>query len=170
MVLIGFAGTGKSVVGKALAARLGYDFIDTDRMIEGKSGMRVGEIFAQLGESEFRRLECEAVAQAASRNKSVIATGGGAVLDPANVRLLALRGTLVGLTSSVDAIHARTRRYARPLLAAAPGEGPKERIRRLLAERAPAYAQARFTVDTTNRPVSSVVDQIQKLIGRGEDQ
>src|SRR5215470_5572891 len=99
IVLMGFMGTGKSEVGRRLAQRLGRAFVDTDQLVEERAGKRVAAIFADDGEPAFRGLERTAVADAAARAGAVIAVGGGAVLDPENVRVLRAAGVLVHLTA-----------------------------------------------------------------------
>jgi shikimate kinase len=147
IVLIGFMGTGKSSTGRLLAGRLGRPFIDVDRMIEHEHGLTIGEMFARHGEAYFRAREKEAVARVARRRKAVIATGGGVVLDPANMERLRAGGVIVCLTASVQAILERTgRRSTRPLLARPDRE---EIVAKMLAERAPLYAQADLVLDTS---------------------
>src|ERR1700752_1096640 len=117
IVLTGFMGSGKSEVGRRLARRLGRAFIDTDELIEAHAGKSVASIFADDGEAAFRRLERDAVADAARRGEAVVALGGGAVLDPANVTVLRAAGVVICLTARPDAILARVGRGAdRPLL------------------------------------------------------
>ncbi|HWQ62675.1 MAG TPA: shikimate kinase [Negativicutes bacterium] len=148
IVLIGFMGTGKTSAGRLLAGRLGRQFIDIDRRIERESGLAISEIFARHGEAYFRAKEKEMIARVSRYRRAVIATGGGVVLDPANMERLRAGGVIVCLTASVQTILERTgRRSTRPLL-----ERPdrEEVVARLLAERAPLYAAADFTVDTSN--------------------
>lgn len=158
IVLIGFMGTGKSSTGRLLAGRLGRPFIDVDRKIECESGLTAGEIFARHGEAYFRTLEKNAIARVSRHRKAVIATGGGAVLDPDNMARLRAGGVVVCLTASVQTILERTgRRSTRPLLARHDRE---EIVARLLAERAPLYAQADFVIDTSNTPPRLVAEKI----------
>ncbi len=165
-MLMGFMGTGKSEVGRRLAQRLGRSFVDTDQTIEERAGKRVAAIFADEGEAAFRRLECEAVADAASRGGAIIAVGGGAVLDPENVRRLREAGVLVHLTARPEVIERRVGRSgSRPLLR----DDPHATVRRLLAERGPAYAAAAdVAVDTSERNVEEVVEEIQQALARSE--
>ena len=159
VVLVGFMGTGKSAVGKLLARQLDRPFIDLDRKIEQKAGRTVQQIFAQDGEPAFRRLEAEAVREAAALKEHVIATGGGVMCDEKNVQALKASGVLICLTASPDVILERTSAssVSRPLLA---GADPKERIETLLKLRAPYYAQSDWTIDTSNRPLQEVVEEI----------
>lgn len=158
IVLTGFMGTGKSVVGRRLAERLALPFIDLDGAIEAAAGMTVAEIFALEGESGFRRRERELIASLTNRMNCVIATGGGAVLDPENARNLRTGAMLVCLVAEPAVILERLGTDAgRPLL-----HGPDRlaRIRELLTQRGPAYAQADLTIETNGADVEAIVDQI----------
>lgn len=158
VVLIGFMGTGKSCTGRLLAGRLGRPFIDVDRKIEQESGLAIGEIFAQHGEAYFRAREKDVIARVARYRKAVIATGGGVVLDADNMQRLRAGGVIICLTASVQTILERTgRRNTRPLLARPDRE---EIVARLLAERAPLYAQADFILDTSNIPPRMAAEKI----------
>jgi shikimate kinase len=160
IILTGFMGTGKSTVGKRLAKRLGWNFVDVDREIEARAGMPIARIFAERGEPVFRRLERRAVTRAAKGTEQVIATGGGAFVNPVSRATLRLAGPVICLTAKPQVIFARVgkRADARPLLA---GHGsPLARIRLLLARRAAAYAQADLTVDTSNLSIDEVVERI----------
>lgn len=171
IVLVGFMGSGKSTVGRELARRLGRAFLDTDELVERRAGMPVPEVFARLGEDGFRRLEAEAVAEAAAEGGRVIATGGGALLREENVQRLKATGRLYLLHASpadlLDRLEADgTRR--RPLLAGvATRAGRLERIEALLAARAPAYARADEVVETTGRTVAAVAEEIIERAGAG---
>ncbi len=166
IVLMGFMGTGKSEVGRRLAQRLGRSFVDTDHLVEDRAGKRVAAIFAEDGEAVFRGFERDAVTDAAGRNRVVIAVGGGAVLDPENVRQLREAGILVHLTARPEVIVGRVGdARSRPLLR----EDPRGTVARLLAERGPAYAAAAdITVDTSERTADEVVGEIQSALARSE--
>ncbi|MDR7865994.1 MAG: shikimate kinase [Sporomusaceae bacterium] len=158
IVLIGFMGTGKSCTGRLLAGRLGRPFIDVDRKIEQESGLAIGEIFAKHGEAYFRAREKDVIARVARHRKAVIATGGGVVLDAENMQRLRSGGVIICLTASVQTILERTgRRNTRPLLARPDRE---EIVARMLAERAPLYAQAAFILDTSNIPPRMAAEKI----------
>ena len=147
VVLIGFMGTGKTAVGRAVAARLGLAFVDTDAMVEERDGRPVARIFAEDGEAAFRRLESEAAAAAGDREGAVIATGGGIVLGAENMARLRRRGMVVSLRASPAAILARVGTGAgRPLL----GDDLEARVRRLLDERGALYEDADLVVDTSD--------------------
>lgn len=166
IVLMGFMGTGKSEVGRRLAQRLGRAFLDTDQLVEERAGKRVAAIFADDGEATFRRLEREAVVDAAGRGGAVIAVGGGAVLDPDNVRCLRDAGMLVYLTARPEVILRRVGDgTSRPLLR----DDPRGAVTRLLAERGPVYAGAAdVTIDTSEQNADQVVKEIQQALARSE--
>ena len=163
---MGFMGTGKSEVGRRLAQRLGRAFVDTDQLVEERTGKRIAAIFDEEGEAAFRALEREAVAEAARRRGAVVSIGGGAVLDPENVRCLRAAGVLVHLTARPDVILDRVGDAAsRPML----GADPRAAVKRLWEERAPAYAAAAdVTVDTSERTADEVVAEIQQSLARAE--
>jgi shikimate kinase len=158
VILTGFMGTGKSAVGKALAERLGYEFVDVDTLIVAEAGMPISQIFATQGEERFRELESRMVERVSCRAASVIATGGGAIVNPRNLETLKQSGIVIALTARPETILARVGTGAdRPMLW---GGDPLERIRLLLAERVRAYARADLTLDTTERSIEQVVDDI----------
>ena len=128
-------GTGKSAVGKSLAKRLGYQFVDTDQLIEERAGRSIAEIFRIEGENSFRAREKEIAREVAPLRKTVIATGGRLMLDPENARILAASGQVFCLIAHPGEILKRLRSEEgkRPLLAV---PNPQERIKKLLLERA----------------------------------
>lgn len=163
IVLTGFMGTGKTAVGRALADRLGHEFVDTDAVIGERHGP-IAAIFAARGELEFRRFEREVAAELSERTGLVISTGGRTMIDPVNAEALARAGRVLCLTASVDTILSRVTdadgAAARPMLA---GPNLLERITELLAERAEGYA--RFDqIDTEGCTVDEVVDRILGLL------
>jgi shikimate kinase len=158
VILCGFMATGKSSVGKRLAEVLGYDFLDMDAVIEAEEGISIPQIFSSRGEPAFRELESRMVDRIAERNSYVIATGGGTVVNPANLKKLKRCGILINLTAGVPTILARAGSGDdRPMLRAADRE---ERIRALMEQRAHAYAQADFSVDTSALTIDQVVQVI----------
>lgn len=164
IVLAGFMGTGKTVVGRRLAARRGLEFIDLDAWIEERAGKPVSEIFAERGEAAFRSLERSAVQAACERENVVIAAGGGAVVDEENRNTLARAGRLFCLVARPEVVALRVGRRAadRPMLA---GSGDLiDRIRELQAERAPAYSGISDQVDTSDLAVDEVVDSIDRAL------
>lgn len=115
LVLTGFMGSGKTTVGRLVAQRLGWDFVDTDALIEARAGRTIPAIFAESGEARFRALEAAAVRDVAGGDRQVIATGGGAVLDPQNLLALRMSGAVVHLKASPELLWRRTSGSDRPL-------------------------------------------------------
>lgn len=165
IILAGFKATGKSVVGRRLAERLGYAFVDLDALIEAESGMPIPQFFAERGEAAFRELEALLVERVAGQKRCVIATGGGTVVDPSNLRSLKQSGVVVMLTADLETILSRLGTAAdRPILH---GNDLRSRVEQLLAERRDAYAQADVTVDTTARTVDETVDCVLHAVKAG---
>ncbi|MBP2645402.1 MAG: Shikimate kinase [Firmicutes bacterium] len=165
IVLIGFMGTGKTSVGRLLAARLGRLFVDVDKQIEVMNGMEIKEMFSAYGEEYFRQKEAEAVRKISRRHRTVIATGGGVVLNPQNMRNLAKTGIIISLTASVSTILERTgRRNTRPLLNRPDRE---EVVTKLLEEREELYKKADFIIDTDGASPYQVSDRIILLLKKG---
>ncbi|MDD3857646.1 MAG: shikimate dehydrogenase [Methanoculleus sp.] len=165
VVLIGFRGTGKTSVGRILANSLGLPFFDTDALVEQLAGMPIPEIFSQHGEAGFRALEREAVASLWNV-EGVISTGGGAVMDPANVADLRRHGRVYLLSAAPEIIVERIAGSNRPGLTDLP---PAEEVRTLLAQRKKAYIGAADTcIDTGTRPPHEVAGVILRQIA-GED-
>lgn len=159
IALTGFMGTGKTAVGRRLAARLGRPFLDSDAMVAERAGKSVPEIFAEDGEARFRELEREAIAEACRRGDVVLATGGGALLDERNLDALVDGGLVVRLDADAETIARRVGRYVeqRPLLQGGP---LVERIRGLLAQREAAYARVALRIDTSGRTIDDVAEQV----------
>jgi len=158
LALIGFMGTGKSCVGRIVAEAIHYTFLDTDHVIEGRAHKTIAEIFEQDGEPAFRRWERLIVGELARRTKTVIATGGGLPVDETNLADLKTHALVVCLWASPEAIWERVRQHAhRPLLNQ--GE-PLEKIRELLAVRAPSYRKADVLVSTEQRSAREVASQV----------
>ena len=153
LVITGFSGTGKSLVAMDVALRLNWDFLDTDDEIVKQTGKPIVEIFRHDGEGKFRELERETIRKACQQRQTVIAIGGGAIVDPQNYELLAQIGLIVCLEAKPETIYERLFREAarspgtevRPLLAT---DNPLERIRQLKASRQPHYAKADWTIHT----------------------
>jgi shikimate kinase len=146
--LVGMPGAGKTVVGAELAGRLGVPFVDLDAEIEREAGRGVTQIFASEGESSFRALEAAALVKASMQDPSVVACGGGIVLEPANRITLRNTGTCVFLDVPIEQLRERVRPAAdRPLIRR---EGDLER---LLADREPLYREfAAHVVDARGDP------------------
>ena len=161
VVLIGFSGSGKSTVGRLLAQRLGWDFVDTDAEVERIAGKRIHQIFAEEGEAVFRRIERETVLEALGGSSRVVAVGGGAVVDPTS-RTAAREGNLVVLLeAAVDTLHQRlagaTDEEPRPML----GMGGRARIVALKVARDPVYREtAHLVVSTEGIDVETVARQV----------
>jgi shikimate kinase len=157
--LIGPMGSGKSAVGRYLARLLDYPFLDSDQEIEQRTGADIPLIFEREGEAGFRRREREVIESLSRQEPIVLATGGGAILDPDNRRDLAERGWVVYLQASVAEQAARAGRTRhRPLLQ---GTDPVQRLTELMRERAPLYeAIAELTVNTDHRKVAAVAERI----------
>ncbi len=158
IALIGFMGTGKTAAGKALAERLGREFIELDALIERKAGKTIAEIFQQDGEIHFRELEIEVTKEISDRKKAVIACGGGLVLNKINIDRLKKECIIVYLTASPGTILKRTSldKNERPLL---PGGLPQ--VREMLKFRRPFYERvADIKIDTSKLDIDSVAGQI----------
>jgi shikimate kinase len=150
LVLIGFMGSGKSAIGRVVARRLRFRFVDTDALIVKQAGQPISAIFAESGEEHFRELETEVLQSLRNVRQSVIATGGGVVVKPRNHAILRELGFVVWLTASEDVIFERVSRNSkRPLLQT---ENPRATISEMLAVRRPLYeAAAAWSLDTTTR-------------------
>lgn len=165
IMLTGFMGTGKTTVGRALAGRLGREFVDTDELIVARDGRSIDAIFRQDGEARFRQWERQIAAELAERRGLVIATGGGMMLDPANVAALGATGPVFCLAAGAATIHERLSagEESRPLLA---GADAAARIASLLQQRAPAYARFR-AIDTDGQETSDIVQAIVAALASG---
>lgn len=161
LVLTGFMATGKTTVGRILAGRLGYRFVDTDEVIESRAGP-IPEIFERQGEEAFRDLERSVARELAGRTGLVIATGGRMMLDGECAACLEPQADVICLTADPDTIIERIGDTAgRPLLA---GPDASERVRELLAERAEGYG--RFaSVDTEGRSAEEVAAAVMSRLG-----
>ncbi len=146
---MGFMGTGKSRVGKAFAAFLGWPFADTDALIEQKTGLRISDIFTQQGEQVFRALEDEVVEAICTRKHWVVSLGGGAVVRPENWRKIQASGITICLHADAEVLFKRlSRKGKRPLLEGLSAEALSERITSLLRVREPIYRQAHYQFES----------------------
>lgn len=162
IILAGFMGTGKTSVGRELARRLSWTFVDADDLIEQRAGRTIDRIFEEQGEAGFRRIEAEVARDLVALERHVIATGGGMVVSPANREALERAGSLVLLTATPETIWRRVRSHShRPLLAVA---DPQARIRELLEERRPAYEQIALKVATDGLPIDRIADAILQVL------
>ena len=159
VVLIGFMGSGKSSVGRELARRWRFRFVDTDGAIRRRFSKSIGEIFSIYGEDFFREQEHEVLREMLGQQRAVIATGGGIVLQDRNVALLRRLGRIVWLTASPDTIWERVRMSShRPLLQ---NQDPRGTMDRLLQARSPLYAAAAdLTVDSSGLLHCEVADRV----------
>lgn len=165
VVLIGFMGCGKSVIGPRLATLLGFDFLDTDQLIVEAAGKSIPDIFAAEGEAGFRAHETAALQSLLARGqlRSVISTGGGIVTQPTNEAALRALGCLLWLTSSDETLWQRVRRNReRPLLHT---DDPRQTFDELLTRRRPLYqALADLTIDTTGLTVEEAAYGISESV------
>jgi len=170
LVITGFSGTGKSLVGNEVARKLGWSFVDTDEEIVKQTGKAIAEIFKQEGEAKFRELERQTISKASQQSNTVIAIGGGAIVDPHNYEALAKNGLIFCLEAKPETIYERLFREAacnpqtevRPLLAV---ENPLERIRQLKASRQPYYAKADWTIHTDGLTINEVAEEVVRAWG-----
>lgn len=169
IVLTGFMGAGKTAVGRAVAARLQRPFVDIDDLIVAQTGQSIPDIFAQHGEPHFRALESALVQHLAAQRGLVIATGGGALVDATNRERMTRSGLVICLAASVSAIVERvsndagTDAASRPLLA---GTNGRQRVVELLEQRAAAYAEIPYRIDTTGRNVEDVAAEVIALAAK----
>ena len=169
VALVGFMGTGKSTVGNCLASMLHLRFVDTDALIEQRAGKRITEIFASEGEPRFRELESEVVRDLENARGSVISTGGGLVVNPANMESLKKHALVVCLWASPEAILQRVGHQThRPLLQ---GADRLEKIKELLASREPFYRQADVLLNCEQRSPREVAQHVahQFRLGRRDE-
>ena len=162
IVLVGLMGSGKTSVGRRLAKRLDMRFVDADEEIELAAGKKVREIFADHGEAEFRDGERRVIARLLSEGPSVLATGGGAYMDPRTREAVALRGISVWLKAELPVLLERVLRRApedRPMLNK-DGRSPAENLQLLMTERHPIYANADVRIETRDVNHEVVVEEI----------
>lgn len=160
IALVGFMGSGKTTVGRLLAGRIGYDFIDSDDHIEARAQARVSDIFAEHGEGWFRRLEELAIRNLLELPRRVIATGGGAFVHPENAEVLMERAFTVHLGCDFEEAYRRaSRQGGRPLALKR-----EEDVASLYAERKDKYSRAHATIDTTHLSPDEVVTGVLRLL------
>jgi shikimate kinase len=164
IVLVGMPGSGKTSIGRRLAAHLGLDFIDADHEIEAAAGMSIADIFASHGEPYFRAGEARVIARLLEKGGQIVATGGGAFINPDTRALVRARAVSVWLKADVDLLLRRVKRKNdRPLLRVA---DPEAALRKLLAEREPVYAEADITVTSLDVPHEAVVETLVKALAK----
>jgi len=160
--LVGFMGTGKSTVGRVLADKTGKIFRDLDDMIEDRENKKIVDIFEEKGEEYFRKLESEVIDEISKSKNFVVATGGGAVVNPINFKKLKESGVLISLAASPEAIYERVKDSKdRPLLNVG---NPIEEIKRMMFERAYYYIKSDYIIETTDRSIEEIVEEILELI------
>jgi len=160
IILTGFMGTGKTTIGRLLAARLGRPFIDMDDQLATQFGKPIREVFAHEGEGVFRTAEAQLCAQLAQQSGLVISTGGGALVSAENRDALAASGVLLCLTANVDEILRRVAATGERPLLNVPEAEQQQRVRELLASRRTAYAAITHQIDTTGHAPEALVEQI----------
>lgn len=164
--LVGLMGVGKTTVGQEIATQLGYRFLDTDALVEQAAGQSIADLFATVGEAEFRNLETQVLAQVCAYTRLAIATGGGIVGRPLNWSYLR-HGVVVWLDVPIEVLVARLQAdTTRPLLQ---GTDLAAKLQSLWTERQPLYAQADVRIgytpgDTPERLTQTVLDQIQGIL------
>jgi shikimate kinase len=155
VVLVGLMGAGKSTVGRRLAKALGAPFTDADAEIEKAAGLSIADIFSSLGEAEFRAGERRVIARLLDGAPRVLATGGGAFMDPETRALIRDRAVSIWLKADIDVLMKRVmRRDTRPLLRT---EDPRAVMEKLMAARHPVYAEADIVVDSADGPHEATV-------------
>ena len=158
VVLVGLMGAGKTRVGRRLAEKLGLPFLDTDQEIEAETGKTISELFTQIGEPAFRDGERRMIARLLQGPVKIVATGGGAFMEPRTRDTIRERGLSVWLRADLDTLVARTARsQKRPLLQ---GVDRPAKLAELMALRYPVYAEAHLTVDSLHVPVEHTVDSV----------
>ncbi|HLZ09279.1 MAG TPA: shikimate kinase [Chloroflexota bacterium] len=161
IVLIGFSGTGKTTVSRALAGRLGWDVVDVDQVIVDRLGRSIATVFRDEGELAFRAAESDAIVEACAGSRRVVSVGGGATVDLDNRAIIRDGNLVVRLDATPETILDRLRTSPnaeeRPMLA---GADPLTRIRALLASRSDAYSIANHIVDTQDKSIEAIVNEI----------
>ena len=164
IVLVGMMGAGKSSIGRRLAQRLGLGFVDADAEIEAAAGMTIAEIFARDGESYFRSGEARVIARLLDQGPQVLATGGGAFMNGETRASIAQKGISVWLKADFEVLMRRVKRRSadRPMLQG----DPAERVRHLMEERYPVYAEADTMVMSRDVPHETIVNEIVTELAR----
>ena len=162
IVLVGLMGAGKTCIGKKLAKRLGMAFADADDAIEEAAGRTIPEIFAERGEAAFREGERKVIARLLDKPPHVLATGGGAFMDPGTRAKIKDGAISIWLRAELDVLLKRTaRRSNRPLL----NQGNRRQVmEELMAKRYPVYAEADITVDSADLPADVTVDRVMSAL------
>lgn len=149
IILIGPMGAGKTTIGRQIAKLLGFDFFDSDREIEERTGASIPLIFELEGEAGFRKREQDVIAELCNKNHIVLATGGGAILKKQNQKILKRSGTIVYLCAEIDDLLERTAKDKnRPLLQT---DDPRTKLKNILIEREPIYRELADIILITNK-------------------
>ncbi|MDP6352510.1 MAG: shikimate kinase [Alphaproteobacteria bacterium] len=170
LVLVGLMGAGKTTIGRRLAQRLKLRFVDADSEIEAAAGCTISDIFATHGEAAFREGERRVIARLIGETPCVLATGGGAFIDPGTRALIAKNAISLWLRADLDVLYKRViRRSNRPLLAKG---RPRQILKDLMAERYPIYGEADIIVDSVDGPhdalVETVIARLAKRFGKAK--
>ena len=165
IILIGPMGAGKTTIGRQIARLLDFDFFDSDREIEERTGVAIPLIFELEGEEGFRRRETDIISELTKKNHIVLATGGGAVLKKENQLALKRSGTVVYLCAGIDDLLERTSKDKnRPLLQT---DDPRKKLKSILTEREPIYRElADIILETNKMSVHTAVKELEGLISR----
>jgi len=160
LFLVGFMAAGKSTIGKTLAKRLGYEFLDSDAIIESNAGRSIPEIFASLGEDEFRNLERNTLKSLSGLTRAVVALGGGAYIAEENREILRSIGITIWIDCPFELCWSRVSKEThRPLLKS------YTEMAALLEERRPAYERADLKIEIGSRPPARIVREIIEVLG-----
>ena len=166
IVLVGFMGTGKTVVARKLAGDIGKKYVSIDKLIEEREKRPIRDIFRDEGEPYFRKVEKEVVKEVSQGRDQIIDAGGGVVLDMENVENLKRSGIIICLRADPRTIYERTKKCGhRPLLNV---DDPEKRIKELADERRPFYEKADFHIDTTGLDVAAAAEQVKRIIDETE--
>ncbi len=165
IILIGPMGAGKTTIGRQIARLLSFDFFDSDREIEQRTGVTIPLIFELEGEDGFRRRETDVISELTKKNNIVLATGGGAVLRKENQQALKRSGTIVYLCAGIDDLLERTAKDKnRPLLQT---DDPRKKLQAILTEREPIYRElADIILETNKMTVHTAVKKLEELLSR----
>jgi shikimate kinase len=168
VVMVGMMGAGKTAVGRALAARLGVPFLDSDAEIEAAANRTVPEIFTRDGEPFFRRKESQVIRRLLEEERGVLSTGGGAFLAEENRDMISRRGVSIWLNADLDVLWNRVKhKDTRPLLRSA---DPRQTLRDLCAVRVPLYAKADLVVVSDGHtPIERMVDRVLAVLATRPD-
>jgi shikimate kinase len=162
IVMVGLMGAGKTSIGRRLAQRLGLPFVDADHEIESAAGCTIEEIFERYGEAAFRDGERKIIQRLLEQPPHVLATGGGAFIDPETRASIKAAGISVWLKADLDVLTRRvSRRSNRPLLKR--GE-PREILAMLMEQRYPVYAEADICIDSLDAPAETTVERVMEAI------